>query len=65
MEFAYNNAYQDTTKASLFYANYGYYPCFNLELHSKITTSISVSAEKHAKFLQDLYDWLVETVKLS
>jgi len=56
VEFAYNNAYQDTTKTSLFYANYGYYPYFNPELHPKATMSISVSTEKYAKFLQNLHN---------
>ena len=64
-EFAYNNAYQDTTKASPFYANYGLHPHFNPELHSKATTSISISTEERAKLLWSLYDQLVKTVKLS
>jgi len=34
-EFAYNNAYQNTIKASPFYANYGHHPHFDPELHPK------------------------------
>ena len=64
-EFAYNNTYQDTTKASLFYANYSHYSRFNPELYSKTTTSISMSTEKCTKFLWGLHDWLVKTIKLS
>jgi len=64
-EFAYNNVYQDTTKASPFYVNYGYHPRFNSEIHPKITTSISLSTKVRAKYLWDLHDRLVDTIKLS
>ena len=65
VEFAYNNAYQDTTKTFPFYANYSHHSHFNPEIHPKMTISISLSAKVCAKYLQDLYNQLVNIIKLS
>ena len=52
MEFSYNNSIHASTKVSPFFANYGFYPCFNI---SNPKTSVNPSAEIRAHTLQDVH----------
>jgi hypothetical protein len=62
-EFTYNNAYQDLIDALSFFANYGYHPQFNLDVHGRTTPSVSISMKECATQLRELQDQLVEAVK--
>ena len=71
-EFAYNNATQESTKMSPFYANYGYHPRFLSEIqlspdHGSGSQPSSVhsapAAEDFALQLNEIHERLVENVK--
>jgi hypothetical protein len=64
-EFAYSNASQESIQTSPIFANYGYHPRFNPDVHGRTTPSVSVSSEEHAKCLREIHDHLVEAVKRS
>ena len=51
-EFANNNSIHASTKVSPFFANYSFYPRFNISITE---TSINPSVERHAHTLQDLH----------
>jgi hypothetical protein len=42
-EFCYNNTKSQTTKVILFYANYGYHPCFGPDLRGVGIAALAVS----------------------
>jgi len=58
-EFAYNNARHESTKMTLFYANYSYHPRF---LAEPIFTSVS-TADDFSNLLHEVHDRLVENMK--
>ena len=61
-EFAYNNAYQSSTKCSPFYANYGFNPQFHINLQQNHVSDIP-AAKDYAERLLQHHDALVENVK--
>jgi hypothetical protein len=52
-EFCYNNAQSETTGVTPFYANYGYHPCFGLDLGSVGSGALEVS--EYITALNNLY----------
>jgi Reverse transcriptase (RNA-dependent DNA polymerase)/RNase H-like domain found in reverse transcriptase/Integrase zinc binding domain/Chromo (CHRromatin Organisation MOdifier) domain/Aspartyl protease len=60
-EFAYNNARQESTRMSPFYANYGFHPRFLAEFANP-TTPIP-AANDFASHLQEVHERLVENIK--
>ena len=58
-EFAYNNAYQESTKMSPFFANYGFHPRFLAEF----SPTPVPAANDFASHLHEVHDRLVENVK--
>ena len=64
-EFAINNAKQDSTNVSPFYANYGYHPRFSVTpLSSDQNTVIPVAHELANRF-KKLHETLVDNVKIA
>jgi Chromo (CHRromatin Organisation MOdifier) domain len=64
-EFAYNNAYQESTKMSPFYANYGFNPRFLTEIITTSSPHSAPAAQDFASHLQEVHERLVENVKIS
>jgi len=66
-EFAYNNAVQESTKMSPFFANHGFHPRFLAESHPTSTSSSSShaapAAEEFASYLHDIHERLVQNIK--
>ena len=63
-EFAYNNAFQSTTRCSPFYTNYGYHPNFHFNLDLDLDSDVSSpTATDFAKSLLHHHDALAENVK--
>ena len=63
-EFAYNNASQESTKMSPFFANYGFHPRFLAE-SSHAPSHAAPAAEEFASYLHEVHDRLVQNVKRS
>jgi hypothetical protein len=61
-EFAYNNARQESTKMTPFYANYGYHPRFISQFESPANHA-APAATDFAFQLHEIHDHLVENVK--
>jgi len=64
-EFAYNNAVQESTKMSPFFANYGFHPYFVAESRPTSTSSshAAPAAEEFTSYLHDIHERLVQNVK--
>jgi len=63
-KFAYNNAFQESTKMSPFFANYGFHPCFLAESNSPGSpTYAAPAAEKFVSYLHEVHERLVQNVK--
>ncbi|HUJ80479.1 MAG TPA: hypothetical protein VLW83_01275, partial [Candidatus Acidoferrales bacterium] len=64
-EFAYNNAVQESTKMSPFFANYGFHPRFLAESRptSSSSSHATPAAEEFASYLHDIHERLVQNVK--
>jgi len=64
-EFAYNNAVQESTRISPFFANYGFHPRFLAESHPTLISSshAAPTAEEFASYLHDIHERLVQNVK--
>jgi len=64
-EFAYNNAVQESTTMSPFFANYGFHPRFLVELHPTSTSSshTAPAAQELASYLLDVHELLIQNVK--
>jgi len=66
-EFTYNNTFQESTKMSQFFTNYGFHPCFLVESAS-ISSSSSYAAlatEEFKFYPHNVYECLVQNVKHS
>jgi len=68
-EFAYNNAFQESTKMSPFFANYGFHPRFLAESTPispfSSTFHAAPAAEEFASYLHEVHERLVQNVKHS
>ena len=66
-EFAYNNAVQESTRMSPFFANYGFHPHFLAESCPTSSSSSSShsapTAEEFTSYLHDIHERLVQNVK--
>ena len=65
-EFAYNNAFQESTKMSPFFANYGFHPRFLAESNSPDpprSSHAAPAAEEFASYLHEVHEHLVQNVK--
>ena len=62
-EFAYNNAAQESTKMSPFFANYGFHPRFLAESNSPFSSHSAPAAEEFASYLHEVHERLVQNVK--
>jgi hypothetical protein len=60
VEFCYNNTQSETTKVTLFYANFGYHPCFEPDLGSvdtgipDISEYVSALNKRHTELLAEI-----------
>ena len=61
-EFSYNNAQHTSIGCSPFYANYGYNPWFNVELHPFSKYPVPAAKER-AEQLKALHEELIELIK--
>ena len=57
-EFAANNQFSETFKATPFMANYGFHPRFIVELHSQIQKKQNTEAKSMATKLAEIQEWL-------
>ena len=64
-EFAYNNAFQESTKMSPFFANYGFHPRFLVESRTPAPSHTAPAAEDFESYLHEVHDHLVQNVKHS
>jgi len=64
-EFTYNNASQESTKMSPFFANYGFHPHFLAESISTSTSHAAPAAEEFASYLHEVHECLVQNVNHS
>ena len=64
-EFAINNAKQDSTNVSPFYANYGYHPRFSVTPLSSDQNTVVPAAHELANRFKKLHETLVDNVKIA
>jgi len=64
-EFAYNNAFQESTKMSPFFTNYGFHPHFLAESTSTSTSHTAPASEEFASYLHEVYERRVQNVNHS
>ena len=57
-EFAANNQFSETIKATPFMANYGFHPRFTIELNPQVTNNQNFDATGTAAKLSEIQDWL-------
>ena len=62
-EFAANDSFSETIKATLFMANYGFHPRFTVELHPQIQKKHNIEATSMATKLAEIQEWLKAEIK--
>ena len=57
-EFAANNQFSETIKATPFMGNYGFHPRFTIELNTQVTTKQNFDSTVRVAKLSEIRDWL-------
>ena len=64
-EFAVNNQFSETIKATPFMANYGFLPRFTIDLQPQATSKVIFDATATAARLSEIQDWLKAEITYS